>query len=48
MHRIVFLDRATIAPQIQLRPPAFPHILVEHEHTLPEQVAASRRFNRHR
>ena len=39
MHRIVFLDRATIAPQIQLRPPAFPHILVEHEHTLPEQVA---------
>jgi D-isomer specific 2-hydroxyacid dehydrogenase, catalytic domain len=39
MHRIVFLDRATIAPQIQLRPPAFRHILVEHEHTLPEQVA---------
>ena len=24
MHRIVFLDRATIAPQIQLRPPPFP------------------------
>ena len=39
MHRIVFLDRATIAPQILLRPPAFPHILVEHEHTLPDQAA---------
>ena len=39
MHRIVFLDRATIAPQILLRPPAFPHILVEHEHTEPDQAA---------
>jgi glycerate dehydrogenase len=38
MHRIVFLDRATIAPQIRLRPPSFPHILVEHEHTEPEQA----------
>jgi glycerate dehydrogenase len=39
MHRIVFLDRATIAPQIRLRPPDFPHILVEHEHTEPGQAA---------
>jgi glycerate dehydrogenase len=39
MHRIVFLDRATIAPQIALRPPSFPHVLVEHEHTQPEQAA---------
>lgn len=38
MHRIVFLDRATIAPQIRLRPPAFPHTLVEHERTEPAQV----------
>ncbi len=39
MHRIVFLDRATIAPQIVLRAPSFPHVLVEHEHTQPEQAA---------
>ena len=29
-HRIVFLDRATIAPQIRLRPPSFAHELIEH------------------
>lgn len=38
MHRIVFLDRATIAPQITLRRPNFPHTLVEHQHTRPEEV----------
>lgn len=38
MHKIVFLDRATIAPQIGLRAPSFPHELVVHEHTRPEQV----------
>jgi glycerate dehydrogenase len=38
MPKIVFLDRATIAPQIRLRAPAFPHELVVHEDTQPEQV----------
>jgi len=37
-HRIVFLDRATIAPQIRVRPPSFAHELIEHAHTHPEQV----------
>ena len=37
-HRIVFLDRATIAPQIRLRPPAFAHELVEHAQTRADQV----------
>jgi len=36
--RIVFLDRATLAPQIRLRAPAFAHELLEHEDTAPEQV----------
>jgi glycerate dehydrogenase len=36
--RIVFLDRATIAPQIRLRPPAFAHELVEHDDTAVDQV----------
>ena len=39
MHRIVFLDRATIAPQIRLRSPDLPHTWVEHAHTAPEQAA---------
>jgi glycerate dehydrogenase len=38
MHRIVFLDRETIAPQIRLRRPAFAHELVEHASTRPEEV----------
>lgn len=38
MHKIVFLDRATIAPQIRLRTPAFAHELVVHDHTQPQQV----------
>ncbi len=38
MHKIVFLDRATIAPQIRLRSPAFAHELVVHDRTAPEQI----------
>lgn len=38
MHKIVFLDRATIAPQIRLRRPSFAHELVEHARTAPDQV----------
>ena len=33
MHRIVFLDRATLAPAVTVRRPAFPHEWVEHEKT---------------
>jgi glycerate dehydrogenase len=40
MHKIVFLDRATIAPQIRLRSPSFEHELVAHEHTAPDEVVA--------
>jgi len=39
MHKIVFLDRATIAPQIQLRRPNFEHQFVEHASTAPDEVA---------
>ena len=39
MHHIVFLDRGTIAPQIRLRAPAFPHTIVEHQRTAPAEVA---------
>jgi len=38
MRKIVFLDRATLAPQIRLRKPSFPHELVEHAQTRPDQV----------
>ena len=38
-HAIVFLDRATIAPQVCVRPPAFAHRLVEHAETRADQVA---------
>src|SRR5258708_11159127 len=38
MHKIVFLDRATLAPQIVLREPRFDHQLIEYENTAPEQV----------
>ena len=38
MHKIVFLDRSTIAPQITLRRPAFPHTLTEHQQTAPGDV----------
>jgi glycerate dehydrogenase len=40
MHKIVFLDRSTIAPQIRLRRPAFDHQLIEHENTAPDEVVA--------
>jgi glycerate dehydrogenase len=38
MVKIVFLDRATIAPQIRLRRPAFAHEFVEFDHTDPDEV----------
>lgn len=38
MEKIVFLDRATLAPRITLRRPGFEHHYTEHEHTAPEQV----------
>lgn len=38
MHHIVFIDRATVAPQIVLRRPSFPHSYVEHEETALDQV----------
>ena len=37
-HRIVFLDRATIAPQIRVRPPSFAHELIEHAETRSDEV----------
>jgi glycerate dehydrogenase len=40
MHRIVFLDRSTIAPQVRLRRPNFEHELAEHASTQPEEVVA--------
>ena len=38
MQKIVFLDRATIAPEVTLRRPAFPHTLTEHQQTAPDEV----------
>lgn len=38
MHKIVFLDRETIAPQVRLRRPQFAHELVEHASTRPQDV----------
>ena len=38
MEQIVFLDRDTIAPQISLTPPDFPHQWQEYPRTSPEQV----------
>jgi glycerate dehydrogenase len=40
MEKIVFLDRATLAPQIRLSRPAFEHEFVEFDHTAPDEVAA--------
>ena len=37
-HRIVFLDRETIAPQVVVRRPAFEHTWVEYPRTAPEQL----------
>jgi glycerate dehydrogenase len=39
MDRIVFLDRATLAPQIRVRRPAFVHVWTKQERTAPDQVA---------
>lgn len=39
MHRIVFLDRATLAPQITLRRPGFEHVP---EHTFALMLALRR------
>lgn len=38
MHHVVFLDRATIAPQIQVRRPSFAHTWTEHDRTTAEQA----------
>ena len=38
MEQIVFLDRATIAPQIQVRRPDFEHTWCEYEYTTEDQV----------
>lgn len=38
MHHIVFLDRATLAPGVSLRRPAFAHRWSEHERSEPSQV----------
>jgi glycerate dehydrogenase len=38
MHRIVFLDRATLSPRVQLRRPSFPHTMEEHQQTGPDEV----------
>lgn len=40
MHKIVFLDRDTVAPEVILRRPSFPHMWVEHGQTRPEEVVA--------
>jgi glycerate dehydrogenase len=40
MDKIVFLDRATIAPQIQVRRPKFEHHYAEHAQSAPDEVAA--------
>ena len=38
MHKIIFLDRATISPRITLRPLVFPHTLTECQQTNPDEV----------
>ena len=38
MHKIVFLDRATLSPRVQLRQPSFPHTMEEHQQTGPDEV----------
>ncbi|GAC1608251.1 MAG: hypothetical protein NVS3B2_17580 [Ramlibacter sp.] len=39
MHQVVFLDRATVAPQIGLRRPNFEHRFMAHACTAPDEVA---------
>ncbi|HEY0836846.1 MAG TPA: glycerate dehydrogenase, partial [Azospirillum sp.] len=36
---IVFLDRATLAPEIALRRPSYPHAWREYDRTAPDRVA---------
>jgi glycerate dehydrogenase len=38
MHKVVFLDRATLGPRVVLRRPAFEHIFAEYSQTTPEEV----------
>lgn len=38
MTRIVFLDRSTIGPSVELKRPGFPHEWVEHQTTAPADV----------
>lgn len=38
MHKIVFLDRATLGPRVVLRRPSFPHVLEEYLQTTAAQV----------
>lgn len=40
MQRIVFLDRDTIAPQVNVRRPSFPHDWAEYPRTVPQDVVA--------
>lgn len=39
MLKIVFLDRDTLSPETVLRAPAFPHELIVHDRTAPDEVA---------
>lgn len=39
MEKIVFLDRATLAPQITLKPPSFAHHFTAYDKTSPAQAA---------
>jgi glycerate dehydrogenase len=38
MHKIVFLDRATLSPRVELRRPAFQHAMEEHQQTGPDEL----------
>jgi glycerate dehydrogenase len=38
MTRIVFLDRSTIGPSVEMTTPSFPHDWVSHDRTRPDQV----------
>jgi glycerate dehydrogenase len=38
MHKIVFLDRETLARQIRLRRPRFTRDLIEHHRTAPQEL----------
>lgn len=38
MHKVVFLDRATLGPRVALRRPAFEHVFTEYPQTSPEEV----------